>query len=499
MAKKNKGTGMWFPVLILVIMVSVAVLVGVQAAGVKLKPNKAGQSVAVDKGKIEEEKGSAALQEKQEAEPIQGVLRQVDRDGQTVRIYHIARMQEIELRYSGATQVQTRYGNEISMLQLTPGLLVEAVCEQGTEEMMSIREFDGGWTYKGIVNLDINKIDHIITIGDQKYQYDEQLLVVNQGKQVELDSLSEKDVLTARGVDGKIYSLEVTKGHGILTFAHYEDFVGGYIEVGYEIFEQISANMEYELREGNYKLSMRNGHLAVNKYITIERNQTQVVDLNEYRNQVDKKGLVSFYLNPDEAELYLDNELVDASMPVELGYGEYILEVYCEGYEDCSRLLTVSMPTQTIRIDLADISTADEEDALTELEKDDPSDEYDDYWDEYDDEYDDEYEEEEPEGDDIVEIDDEDTSDVLEDPEESEEDDSGQVIRDRHMMIRKPEGAEVYFDGAYVGTAPVQLDKVTGEHQITFKRKGYISKTYTIEVENDGENPVFSFPDLTQE
>jgi len=180
MAKKNKGTGMWFPVLILVIMVSVAVLVGVQAAGVKLNPNKtSGKPVMTEKEK-EKEKGSAALQEKQEAEPILGVLRTVDRANQTICIYHIARMQEIEIRYNGATRVQTRYGNEISMLQLTPGLLVEAVCEQGTDELLTLREYNDGWVYKGIVNLDINKIDHVISIGDQKYQYDEQLVVVNQ-------------------------------------------------------------------------------------------------------------------------------------------------------------------------------------------------------------------------------------------------------------------------------------------------------------------------------
>lgn len=522
--KKKKGLGKWFPVMLLVLMTVAAVATGIHAAGVakSRKPSpvpKPGGTGAEQKPGKTEGNGSEITPK---GDPVLGVLRKVDGEQKTVTVYQIGKMEEVEFSYNGATEVLTRYGSRATMLQLSPGMIVQTICKEGSDRLTYIREDDESWVYKGIINLEIDKANYSMSIGDQNYQYDDQITIVNQNELVDLLDLSEKDVLTARGVDGKIYSLEVTVGHGMLEFAHYEDFVGGSIEVGYEVFDQIKEDMAYVLREGSYKLFMKTGKLEVNKYITITRGETVVVDLNEYRNEVGKSGQVTFVLNPKNAELYLDNKLVETKEPVELGYGDYILEVRCEGYETCSRLLSVSMPTQTIRIDLADSSTNTSDGSLSDLNPDgsgsegndnsgggtgsdfNPSDDREDKNPDEDD-LDDDWENE----DDIIEIGDEDTSDEVDDPDDSDSsndasgDDSGankgEVMPGLYIMVQKPEGASVYFDGTYVGVAPVQMDKVTGEHQITLRRDGYISKTYTIEVEKDSDNAVYSFPNLTKE
>ena len=76
---------------------------------------------------------------------------------------------------------------------------------------------------------------------------------------------------------------------------------------------------------------------------------------------------------------------------------------------------------------------------------------------------------------------------------------TGQKIPGKYIMVQKPEDVSVYFDDTYIGVAPVQIDKITGEHKITLRRDGYISKTYTVEVENDGEDTLYRFPNLTKE
>ena len=43
------------------------------------------------------------------------------------------------------------------------------------------------------------------------------------------------------------------------------------------------------------------------------------------------------------------------------------------------------------------------------------------------------------------------------------------------------------------------MTKVTGEHEITLKMDGYETQTYTINIEDDGEDAVFSFPDMIRE
>lgn len=64
------------------------------------------------------------------------------------------------------------------------------------------------------------------------------------------------------------------------------------------------------------------------------------------------------------------------------------------------------------------------------------------------------------------------------------------------VSIDAPIGAEVYLDGKYIGMAPCSFPKVEGEHVVTLKKNGYISKTYTIKVDGEEKDSSYSFPEL---
>ena len=42
------------------------------------------------------------------------------------------------------------------------------------------------------------------------------------------------------------------------------------------------------------------------------------------------------------------------------------------------------------------------------------------------------------------------------------------------------------------------MAKVTGEHEITLKKDGYETQTFTVNIEDDGEDVVFSFPEMVK-
>ena len=261
-----------------------------------------------------------------------------------------------------------------------------------------------------------------------------------------------------------------------MTFSNFRDFYGGSVEIGYDIFGSISEGMSFDLREGTYKVVLKNDGLSVNKYITVEADKTVNVDLNEYRNEVDKEGLISVNVRPDDAEVYIDGKLTDADIPFKLSYGEYVLEVKKEGYKPVSRLLTVGKPTVNLKIDLADSTKEEKDESLSDLTNfNDPVQDLDD----------------------IVEIEDDDleNSDDLTWIDEPEEETT--TVDGEYISIKKPEGATAYLDGQKIGVVPVRVTKVTGEHQIMFTKDGYITKTYIVEIDNDGEDAVFSFPDLS--
>ena len=145
-----------------------------------------------------------------------------------------------------------------------------------------------------------------------------------------------------------------------------------------------------------------------------------------------------FEVTPSKATIYLDDEKVDASYPVKVPLGLHKVTASASGYDSLSQYFQIETGTNTVKMDL------DPEKAATVS------------------------------GNMIV-------SNEKENP----------VIR-----IEGPVGVEVYQDNLYMGIAPVTYEKTAGEHVITLRRTGYITRSHTIFVTDDDNDVTYSFPDL---
>ena len=75
-------------------------------------------------------------------------------------------------------------------------------------------------------------------------------------------------------------------------------------------------------------------------------------------------------------------------------------------------------------------------------------------------------------------------------------DTEGQKIENYKIHVEAPVGAAVYFDGEYMGIAPVSFQKISGEHTIIFRQNGYETKTYTVTISSDKADSHYSYPAL---
>ena len=64
------------------------------------------------------------------------------------------------------------------------------------------------------------------------------------------------------------------------------------------------------------------------------------------------------------------------------------------------------------------------------------------------------------------------------------------------MYINSPEGAEVYVDGTYVGLSPVSFNKKAGSVVVTFRKNGYQTRSYTLNLSDDDKSENYSFSEL---
>ncbi|MDE7044378.1 MAG: PEGA domain-containing protein, partial [Acetatifactor sp.] len=64
------------------------------------------------------------------------------------------------------------------------------------------------------------------------------------------------------------------------------------------------------------------------------------------------------------------------------------------------------------------------------------------------------------------------------------------------VYVDAPENAEVYLDGNYIGISPCNFRKTSGSHTITLRRTGYVTRSYTVEIDDEARDMTLSFADL---
>ncbi|NLP15974.1 MAG: DUF4493 domain-containing protein [Clostridiales bacterium] len=412
------------------------------------------------------------------------IVLETDKTDRRIRLYDIDKNEEINLYYTGGTGILDKYGQAISINQVDMGRIVDISYQNQTNRLTRLQFSQRAWEYIGVNNMTIIPEEKTIKIAKNNYTYTEPF-VVDIDRFISLEDLAEQDELTVRGIDEVIWSIIVTKGHGTVKIKDSDAFLGGSITVGYEAVTQITKDMVITVREGNYNLTVENGEYSGTKNITVERNKETVVSIGDLGPEPIKYGKTTFDITPFGADLYIDNELTNYASPVELAYGEHHIQVSLGGYSTYSGNLLVDYASKKIKIVLPELQSR-EPVSIVELDEQLYEDDTDSDYMEYNDWDNEQYDDNNPEYiDSLI-----NEADYEEDP---------IVDSERLIYIQKPVGASVYLNGEFKGVSPGSFQKVIGSHVLTFIKKGYQTKSYTIDIADDGLDTYISLPDLIPE
>lgn len=412
------------------------------------------------------------------------IVLETDKTDRRIRLYDIDKNEEINLYYTGGTGILDKYGQAISINQVDMGRIVDISYQNQTNRLTRLQFSQRAWEYIGVNNMTIIPEEKTIKIAKNNYTYTEPF-VVDIDSFISLEDLAEQDELTVRGIDEVIWSIIVTKGHGTVKIKDSDAFLGGSITVGYEAVTQITKDMVITVREGNYNLTVENGEYSGTKNITVERNKETVVSIGDLGPEPIKYGKTTFDITPFGADLYIDNELTNYASPVELAYGEHHIQVSLGGYSTYSGNLLVDYASKKIKIVLPELQSR-EPVSIVELDEQLYEDDTDSDYMEYNDWDNEQYDDNNPEYiDSLI-----NEADYEEDP---------IVDSERLIYIQKPVGASVYLNGEFKGVSPGSFQKVIGSHVLTFIKKGYQTKSYTIDIADDGLDTYISLPDLIPE
>ncbi len=416
------------------------------------------------------------------------------------------------LSYDGATYFYDKYGSALSAKQVRCGAVADITFDKSDKSLLSLSISPDYFVYSDITFEGFIKNDSRFVFLNEEYKLDDFLVISDGNMNLDKMELSKDDVITICGKEHTVYSIYLESGHGYLRLENDEFFVGGWIEVGNKIIRSVSEDMLLTVPEGSYEVLVSNDGITGIKNVTIGRNQEVTIDLGDI--DVEKKyGNVLFVLNPSDAELFVDGAKVDTGAPVTMEYGIHQLICRAEGYETTASYIKVGEPSASITLTLTKEAgseeESDEDDSQSESESNSQTNSQN------------ESESNSQTNSQNASANSSENSsgqssesnsssqvsseNVSENGTSSSETVSGTPGSDEavagsgsKVYIDGPEGTEIYVDGSYVGIAPISFAKPTGSVVITIRKTGYQTRSYTIQLENNGEDVHYAFSELME-
>lgn len=420
---------------------------------------------------------------------ISGVVTALDTDAKKVTVFNVNTRETAEFTYTGGTTVLNKYGDNISMAQVRIGEIIEMEYEKRNGMIKELNISSDAWELSNITSFTMDRTDKTIQAGSYLYQYDSSIVIVSDGELVEPIDISDQDELTIKGYGTTAYSIIISKGHGYVGLENEEYFLGGILTIG-KTAKLITKNMLVVVPEGDYTLEITKGDVKGRKQIRVGKNEELTVDVKSFVAEARQIGTVNFNIQPETANLYVNGKETSHKEVVTLDYGTYTIRAEAEGYVTFTEKYQIAASYQEKKITLEakeaeSSAAASEETSGTGQEVTEP-------------------------GTTVVTLPAAETAShtgtsgmqttsqtdttTLGAPSSISSGD----VSEYKIHILEPSRTDVYFDGDYVGTAPVSLTKVSGEHTIILKKDGCVTKTYTVNISSDQIDSYYSFPALAE-
>lgn len=263
--------------------------------------------------------------------------------------------------YTDGTIFKDRHGSLISAASMVPGKVVTLTLRDKDLILEKVEQSADAWEMDDIGKFSYNEEDKIFTIGDTKYSYDEELQVFSGDAAIELSAVTGQDTLRIQGIDRKVLSVSVTTGHGVIQLVNTQALEGGWLSLNHKNYYKITENMQLEVPEGTYELTVAGNGYGGSTEVAVTRNEQISVDVDSIKGEDPKYCTLTFAVDVAGALMYIDGSQVDYTQPLQLQYGIHSIQITADGYDTWSKRLYVNSPEAQIEIALSGDDTGSTE------------------------------------------------------------------------------------------------------------------------------------------
>lgn len=425
-------------------------------------------------------------------------IRSVDAEKRQIRLRNHKTGKTYTLSYDNTSMMYDIRGTVLSASLLEPGQIVDVKFLKSTKLITSLNVNGDAWVIENTRDHELTRGDGTARIKGDLFKIDERTLVMAEGNLALAEDILATDTITAYGIDREIYSIVVTGGHGYVSLSsdvvEQHSLVGAWIELDNEVIHRISPNMLLSAPEGDYNLQIIGNGASYQSEINISRNQETVVDTSKVKISKPKEGMVTFEITPDTAEVFVDGEKMLNGVPQSVKYGYHSLKVMAEGYLTQNKYLKVGTAKSVVQIELEkeedessassqSVSEASSSASLAASSQDSYT-----------------------SGSSYAASKDRSSSAVsaaskyssVQSAQNAGGANANKVIEGYKIYFDEPYGAEVYFDGTYIGMVPTSITKISGSHEVILKKDGCQTKSYRVNVDSEEVSLNYTFPELVK-
>lgn len=380
------------------------------------------------------------------------VVKELDADKNRITFMNVETGRYYTLDYDGTTVIQDKYGSGMAMAQIREGDIVDVTFLRNKKKLAGMKLSENAWVLQKVEKYNFDILGKNAEVGSGTYSLRNNLVVSSEEKDCQLEDIVRGDIVSVSGIGNSIYSIVVEEGHGYLKLSNDEYLRGGWIEVGQSVIQQITEDMLLVVPEGTYDVHLTAPGIDETRKVTIYRNQETALDVGDVEIEEPKSGRILFAVTPSDTKVSIDGKEVDISAPVEIEYGIHRMVAEAEGYDTITQYIKVSQELASISITLEKSLEENEDYPLNSTN----------------------------------------SSSVSANEYNS-------AASNYKVYIDSPSDVEVYLDGIYIGMSPVSFKKEPGTHTITLRKPGYVTKSYTIQIDDEEKDVTYSFTDLVRE
>lgn len=283
-----------------------------------------------------------------------GAVERVNINANTLTMFDVNTNKQYTLLIQGSPDLRDRFGQRLILSEIRQGDIADVEFNVETNILKSFNMSSKIFENRLVQNVIVIPEDSSIQIGANYLEYDQFTIVTRNGDPVSIESITPLDVVTIRGINGRVISIDITKGSGTIEIINEEEIENGRIEINTDIFMQLGTASSVDVAEGDNRIVVRGDNIEpFIREVTIQSGESYILDLSETQRLT---GTLIVSSTPQDILFYIDDEFKNANEPITLEFGIYKFRAEKFGYETLDGEIIIGSAVERLTINLEEIA-----------------------------------------------------------------------------------------------------------------------------------------------